>query len=258
MVTATLYLQKPHFGWLPLERSRRGLTLPALVSFTPFDVDQSFGHFKAVGMTHNMAEVFHAARLYINTIELYLSGKLHRPDLTLIIDQRNLIHFTVLTLPSATPRSSSSPPIIYPETIIYEATRLAILVFSAGIIFPLPAGSSPLPILMGLIQSILQHPNSPLSSSTTTSSPSSSSSSTPSPAANTLLIWTLTLGAIAAEESSARAWYVTTLGHELRRIGILSWDILRERLKEVLWFDRACEQAGKRLWAEIDLFLYGC
>lgn len=263
MITATLYLHEPRFCWVPLERDRRNFSLAALVGFTPLDVDYDFGHFKAVGMTHNMAEAFHAARLYISTIEMYLDGKLRCPDLTLIIDQRNLIHFTILTLPSTIPKTSSSPsspsspPILHPDTIIYEATRLAALVYSAGVILPLPAGSSPLPLLVGLIQSTLQYPNSPLSLSSTTTAASSSSSSTSSPAADTLLIWTLTLGAIAAEQNHARAWFVTALGHELRRTSILSWGMLRDTLKEVLWFDRACDRPGRRLWAEIEPFLYG-
>lgn len=261
MITATVYLKRPHFGWLPLEKNRQGFTLPALVSFIPFDVDCSFGRFKAVGMTPNMAESFQAARLYVNTIDMYLDGKLRNADLTLIIDQRNLIHFTILTLPSAIPRTSSSPTIFHPDAVIYEATRLAALVYSVGVIFPLPAGGSPLPILVGLIQSVLQLPTSPVSSpssSCDTPSTITSSSCASSPAADTLLIWILVLGAIAAEQNPERPWFVAALGNELRRASILYWEMLRDKLKEVLWFDRACEQAGRRLWAEIELFFGGC
>lgn len=236
---------------MPLEKCRRDLTLPELLGFTSLEVERNFGRFQAIGVTPEMAESFQAARAYTRIVDSYIQGVMLKADLTLIIDQRNRVHHTILSLPSAIPATPSSPSIYHhPHKIVYEATRLAALIYSVGVIFPLPAGSSPLSTLARLVQSILQLPSSPSSPSLSFSASTCIWAS--SPAASTLLFWILVLGGIAAERRPERPWFVTALGHTARRASIVSWEELRRKLEEVLWFDVACEQPGMRLWGEVE------
>lgn len=237
---------------MPLENCRRGLTLPTLLGFTHLDIERKFGKFKPIGITPEMTETFQAAWVYTRIVHTYIKGAIPKADLSLLTDQRNLVHHTIISLSSATLTTPSSPSTYHhPQKIIYEATRLAALIYSIGVIFPLPAGSSPLFKLASLVQAILKLPSSP-SSPTSSCSASNTCIWTSSTAAGTLLFWILVLGGIAAENRPERPWFVTALGHTARRASIVSWDELRGRLEEVLWLDLACEQPGRRLWGEVE------
>lgn len=220
---------------MPLEKCRRGLPLRTLLGFGPHDVEHGFSKFRDIGFTSEMAEALQAARVYTTIVEDYLRRATVKPDFTMIIDQRNLVHYSILFLPSA----SEIPSLSHPEHgIIYESCRLAALVYGVGVVFPLPAGSTPLSDLARLIKAVLQIP--------------STQSVWSSPDACTALIWVLVLGGIAAENISERLWFVTALGHTARQNRIACWDDLRSALGAMLWSDAACEQPGKMLWVDVE------
>lgn len=242
ILTASAYLTRPVFAWMPLERCRRGHTLQSLLGFSPLDIEHGFGRFREIGFTPEMAETFQAARVYTNIVEDYLKGKMVKPDLTMIVDQRNLVHYTILSLPSANELQCHT---YQSHKIIYEACRLAALIYGVGVVFPLPSGSTPLSDLARLIQTILQTPSSPCVWEYAD--------------AGIALIWALALGGIAAENLPERTWFITTLGHTARQNRISCWAEFRNALGSLLWCDAACDQPGKRLWLEVARsFQLGC
>ena len=223
---------------MPLEKSRRGSTLQTLLGFRPLDIEHGFGRFRDIGFTPAMAEAFQAARVYTRITEEYIQGSLTKPDLTLIIDQRNLVHYALLCLPS-----SNELPTLSHQTV-YEASRLAALIYGVGVIFPLPSGSTPLPELSRRLQTVLQLPTSP--------------SLWTSPEGSVILLWILTMGAIAAEAfPERRTWFVSALGHTARQNRISSWSELRNAVASVLWFGAACDEPVRRVWVEIERFVFG-
>lgn len=219
---------------MPLEKSRRGSTLQTLLGFRPLDIEHGFGRFRDIGFTPVMAEAFQAARVYTRIAEEYIQGSLTKPDLTLIVDQRNLVHYALLSLPSST----------LSHQTIYEASRLAALIYGVGVIFPLPSGSTPLPELSRRLQTVLQLPTSP--------------SMWTSPEASIALLWILTLGSIAAETvPECRTWFISALGHAARQNRISSWSALRNAVSSVLWFGAACGEPGRKVWIEVERFVFG-
>lgn len=234
ILTASAYLTRPAFAWMPLEKSRRGSTLQTLFGFRPLDVEHGFGRFRDIGFTPAMTEAFQAARVYTRIAEGYIQGSLTKPDLTLIVDQRNLVHYALLSLPSSTLSHQTT----------YEASRLAALIYGVGVIFPLPSGSTPLPELSRHLQTALHLPTSP--------------SMWTSPEASIALLWILTLGAIAAETvPERRTWFISALGHTARRNRISSWSDLRNAVASVLWFGAACDEPGRKVWSEVERFVFG-
>lgn len=243
ILTASAYLSRPVFAWMPLEKHRRGHTLQTLLNFTPLDIHHGFGRFRDFGFTPEMAEIFQAARVYTNIAEDYFKGRIVKPDLTMLVDQRNLVHFTILSLPSASELQQRHT--YRTHEIIYETCRLAALIYGVGVVFPLPSGSTSLPVLARLIQTILQCPTSSCIWDYTD--------------ASTALTWVLALGGIAAENLPQRTWFVSALGHTARQNRICCWNDFRNTVGTLLWCDAACEQPGQRLWLEVARsFQLGC
>lgn len=218
---------------MPLDESRDGESIQTILGFGLADIEQGFGRLHDIGVTPQMAEAFQAAHTYIHIAKSNMSGT---TDQARLADQRNLTQYTLLSLlPANDLISYFSHPTQAPT---YEACRLAGLIFGVGVIFPIPAQNTPLHDLAYKIQAVLRQPDS----STLWSSPNT----------RIPLIWILTLAAIAATDTPARAWFVSALGETTRRSGISSWPALKTVLEMMLWLDTACDDAANALWFEVD------
>lgn len=231
------------FGYLPLEAHRRGLGMPAMLEYAAADVDAGFGKLRDIGFTQEMAEVFHAMRIYVAIVDQYIRGKQVKPDLSLITDQRNLIQHTLLSLPPVSQLpydvfvASHLPH--HRQQVVYEACRLAALIFGVGVTFPLPAQTSPLGSLARFLHALLR--DVPISELCATSLD-----------ASVALLWVLTLGGIAASGQPDRAWFVCALAPVAQQLGCRSWPGLKPVLEMMLWYDTACDEPGQELWMEVE------
>ena len=189
-----------------------------------------------LGLTNEIALVLVAMQRYERSIQLFVDGAFPDSDLARFCDERNLIQHTLLSQPS-----HKDPTALSRAGSIYEPIRLAVSIYSLTVIFPLPPQTAPIITLTGQLKSALRDTN--------TKSTWSSSHQ-----AQRLLVWILVVGGVAARDvPEDRAWFVVALAKLTSHKGIKSFDDLKKHvLSRVVWLDRACDAAGKLLWAEVD------
>ncbi|KAJ5109661.1 Protein of unknown function DUF3468 [Penicillium argentinense] len=234
LFTASVLCVKPGFEFWPVDESRYGITLQALLGFSHSDVTRGFGRLLTIGVIPEMAEAFTAVRTYINIVKIGLERGY---DVSLITDQRNLTQHTLFSLLPAPELSHLFTDLTQATT--YEACRLASWIFAVGVIFPIPAQSTPLGRLAKELQGVLRAPTA--------------SSLWSSPHSRIPLIWILMLGGIAATAMPERPWFVSVLGKTLQRSGISSWIGMRRVLDMMLWYDLACDESAEALYRDASI-----
>ncbi|KAG2413962.1 hypothetical protein HFD88_003153 [Aspergillus terreus] len=236
ILTASTYLTPPVFTFYPLCESRKNLSIHELLGYNTMDAERRYGHLQQLGLTPELIDVYQAMHIYTGIVDGHLRKNPSKIDEALLADQRNLVHHTMLSIPTAS-QSDGFSGYNNNEEIIYEACRLAGLVFSVGVILPLPAQSTPLTQLATLIKALMQFFNPAIVWS--------------HPHARMTLLWVLMMGGIAAENTPERAWYVSTLRQAACENGVASWADMRKVLSNILWWDIACDQPGHRLWLDL-------
>lgn len=187
--------------------------------------------FKSTHMPLQMQDIFHFQRTYVNEVEMYEDGMHIATDV--LCDHRNLIQWHIMSLLPSTQLGESHAD-AYP---LYEACRLALIVFAVGVTFPLPPQSAPLETLARMLKIELQSYNK--------------ASKTIPPEALSLYLWILTLGGIAATGSADRGWFTDKLKIHTTCYGPSTWQDFETELKSVLWLERACGLGGRLMWNEV-------
>jgi hypothetical protein len=232
ILAASRTLLRPRFSFIPMQGDKNP-TLKDRLCFSLTELEQDFGRLYKIGFTAELAEVFQAMKAYTSILEGYQEGSMAETNMCMISDQRNLVQHHLMSLPSADQLDEDfrqSHP-------VYETCRLSGIIFSAGIIFPLPAQTAPLPNLVICVQAELQESNF--------------KSNWSSPDAVRVLIWVLMLSGIAATNMPERRWFVAALGRVAAYAGLSTWRDLKQVLKLMLWLDSACDSAGQQLWDEV-------
>jgi hypothetical protein len=143
-------------------------------------------------------------------------------------NERLLVHHGLMCLPDAdTLRASGSA--VAPG---YEATRLALIVYSLTVVFPVPLSSTPYPLLASRIRSALTDEIEALGSG------------------SFLLLWIVVMGGIAAVKTQERSWYVDMLGMVLVDPRWRSWEHIHAVLGKMLWLTGFHDIEGYKLWEE--------
>jgi len=117
---------------------------------------------------------------------------------------------------------------------LYEVTRLATIIFSLLVIFPIAPVAAPFVELATRMREAL----------------SKMDTSNLSPDTLRYLVWTVSLGGIAAVGSAERAWFVSMLAKISERIELYDWLMVRELLVSLLWLPSASDSDAMALWAE--------
>jgi hypothetical protein len=232
ILSASKVLSCPQLPFISLQ-GEMNPTLQDQLGFGPTDLEDGFMRLCKIGFNAELAEVYQAMKAYISTVEKYLDGTAAEPDMCRISNQRNLVQYHLLSLPSVAklnPKFRQSYP-------VYEACRLAGLIFGVGVIFPLPIRTAPFQTLVKLLQAELWE--------------SKLESTWCSRDAVGVLLWILTLGGIAARGLPERAWFVATLGWATAHCDLSRWRDLKQILEMMPWLDSACDNAGQQLWDEL-------
>ncbi|KAL2864951.1 uncharacterized protein BJX67DRAFT_389649 [Aspergillus lucknowensis] len=237
IVTSTTFLSRPVFPWVPLEASRRNKTMQEVLGYTDASVDHYFAHFQQLGLPRSLAEILCAINTYTNLVDQAQMGY----DPSLLADQRNILHYTLICIPPAASiehdPNASSTYAPQPQDIIYDSFRLACLIYSVGVVLPLPAQSTPITKLAELLYNTLQVSHHP--------------SIWASPQAQVALLWILTLGGIAAIRTPHRSWYANMLYQVTVHNKITSYDDLKRYLAILAWYPIACDKPGLELWIDV-------
>lgn len=148
-----------------------------------------------------------------------------------IIHWRNAIHHKLVSLPRAIGLPSR-------DSVLYEACRLATLIYSNLVIFPLPACSGVQSRLAVQIRRVLDScgvyscwVEEPLT-----------------------MLWLTTMGGIAATDEVDRLWHVGRLRlicFEILQGSIPTWQACTEVLETYLWWHHVCDEPGRLLWAKM-------
>jgi hypothetical protein len=205
-----------------------------LLGFGPSDIPRSLNQYHLAGFTQELAATLHAVEIYTTMLDRYQRGALKNLDLSLIADQRNIIQHHVISLPTA---AEIKEIFVVNVKGVYEVCRIAALIFSMGVIFPLQKLCTAYNPLVKQLKLELQELMDTMDIY--------------QPEVLDLVIWATTLGAIAAKKTPERSWFVYVLKHLTEYSGLSRWDDLKERLERILWLRNACNAAGYQLWLEV-------
>lgn len=231
-MTASCFCIRPTFEFCALDESRTTQSVQEVLGFSNYQIEERFRWLEELGLTPQIVEAMTAASVYVDIMKICVESSY---DVSLLTDQRNLTQFTLL---SVSPATEIQPAFTQPiDEIVYEACRLAMLVFSIGVVFPIPINNTPLPVLAQKLQAALRRPEaSPMYTDMKYRIP---------------LLWILTLGGIAAFDGPAeRAFFASALGNLTRRNGLSSWSDVKRGMELMLWYDTACDEAGETFFAE--------
>jgi hypothetical protein len=187
-----------------------------------------------LGFPAQMIEIIRTMKAYVAVLSGYQEGSIMEPDTCRISNMRNYVQHQLLSLPPAGKMGvefRKSHP-------VYEMCRLAGLIFSIGVIFPLPNQTAPFRKLVSLLQAEIEYLNVMESIQASITG---------------VVIWALTLGSIAAaSRSSEKTWFTAVLGRLLTTSSEIStWRDFKQVLQRMVWLDRACDSAGQKLWDEV-------
>lgn len=239
ILSATKNLTAPLFPFVPLvEGNVHAWTLEEFLGTYPTELRNEFifGGLFELGLTNDLAQVLIAMQRYERSVEIFVDGALPDLDFARFCDHRNLIQHAITSIPSQddTPLGERAGP-------VFEPMRLALLLYSVTVIFPLPPQTAPVAALTGRLKAALR--DTDLRSNWSSSHQ-----------ARRLLIWILVVGGAAArDQPDERSWFVgvlrrlTAKENAVRRFE----DLKRDVLNRILWLGRSCDTAGRLLWAEI-------
>jgi hypothetical protein len=131
-----------------------------------------------------------------------------------LIDHRNTTQHALLSLP---PRTGNS-----------ECYRLAALIYSLLVTYPLPYIAAPFKALVSQLKVELASWDD----------------------SDDMLIWVLTMGAIGAIGLKEREWFVETFRKATTTMRMRSWGEAREVIKKGLWYEPTNNGDGNDLWIE--------
>jgi len=108
---------------------------------------------------------------------------------------------------------------------LYEMCRIAAIIFSLGVTFPLPPENAPLSILAKLLWIELRRFDDDMIWSCSV--------------AIRILCWALTLGGVATEGTRDRQWFVSKIKAISSRHALFTWDAVKCVLGSIVWLDCA-------------------
>jgi hypothetical protein len=121
------------------------------------------------------------------------------------------------------------------EDLLYNLCRLAAVIYSLIIVFPLPVQTAPFAQLALQIKE-------KMSNKTVRARWNE---------APQLMLWITLMAAIASIGLNERSWFVSTLDRLVSRLGISSWNELKGLLQDFLWFGSISDVDGADLWKEV-------
>ena len=233
IISATQNVAKPHF---PLLRNKRTMYASKLSIIHSDQYRNELGKgFLGLGLGSNICNTLELVCEYTTLINLYQRETAQDCNLTGMIDRRNAVQHTLLSLPPLDELRRTEPT---PPPALYEPIRLTALLYALGVTFPLPSSLKTHQKIVKMLLKALYI----------------LSFERQIPAPPTLMLWILTLGGISALGMTERGWFirqiariVTTYPSEYG-----TWEDVGRVMHRFLWLDSACDTAGRLLWSEVE------
>lgn len=232
MYFATKYARKPAF---PLRRPPQSLVVSGKHLLDPIAINLDsrlgggFRYLRSTASGRDLLELLEAMCEVVTALDHYARGGPTAPDLFDLIEARHTSQHRFLSqMPEQLDLSDA-------DSRVLHASRLATLIFSDMVIFPLPPTQGVKSRLAPVLQEALEtcdllccwdlH--------------------------SQLLLWVLTLGAIAATFTDTRSWYLDQLMYHLSALQIQEWPALEEICFRFLWWEPVCGEPGRLLWEDM-------
>jgi len=229
---STKYVRKPVFSLL---RPAQSLVMSGKhqLDSAAIELDSELGsgfrYFRATPAGRKVLEVLDSWVEVTTALDHYVRKGPTAPELVDLIEARGASQHRLL--------SQMPDPLEFtePDSCIHQVARLATLIFGDMAIFPLPPTQGVKPRLAAMLMEVLQicdqsgcwdlHAH--------------------------VLVWALTLGAIAASFTPTRIWYVDQLRHRTSDLQITDWTALESICSRHLWWKPVCSKPAEELWLEI-------
>lgn len=192
------------------------------------DTAQSLSFLYEMGLDSTVLLVMREMKAYSRVIEDYMEGSSPYYDAQAMCDLRNLVQYHLMSI----------EPISGPGLeAISEICRLAMVIYSIGVTFPLIGIGDTLATLAKQLHLKLQDElfldSWPLLEN-----------------GDILCLWIIMMGGIAAATKSLRHFFVKSLAEVMYCSHNVQWRRVEEKLRMLLWLDSACNPAGIELWNE--------
>ena len=158
----------------------------------------------------------------------YYRGEGELPKLGHIVIFRNSVQHDLLSLPHLPTNNSSE------DNCIFEVCRLAALIFSDMVLFPLPPST-------GAREKLAHGLMRPLGCCRLLSSWERYPS---------LLLWATILGGIAVKEPQKRTWFMRQLSNAVIKQSVSAWPLVKEIVSKFLWLRVVCDKPAAAFWNE--------
>lgn len=226
-MNSTLLLTAPELPFYPLS----GTYIQGLCTYTTGGptAEARMKILNDAGLNSKIVSSLYELAAYTASIESYIRGDTFRLDAQSMCDRRNLAQYNLMCIASESGLKE--------ENALSEICRIAAVIYSIGVTFPLAGVGAPFPRLVRMLQAEIQ--NSGLLEHQSLL-----------PATYHLLLWALIMGGIAADGGPERAWYTIALANIMGHCQVADWKDLKHSLKVILWLDGACDMAGRELWSE--------
>ncbi|KUJ19512.1 uncharacterized protein LY89DRAFT_780437 [Mollisia scopiformis] len=228
---ATQSLKKPHWPLLNRTLTVDDIYIPEILKVPLKRLGEGFQELVPSAITDQFLSAIGAIVNLTVMIDCHCQGTKPIVDLAQYIDRRNAVQHQLLSLPFGEELVSGE----IRSTSIYESIRLATLIYSAAVTFPLPALTGIFHQLASTLRTVLEKsradPHWRYSSKA--------------------LVWILALGGITAAGSNDRSWYAQNLSTVSSAMKISTWNELSMELERFLWLRSACDSAGQALWMEV-------
>jgi hypothetical protein len=201
---------------------------PAAINLTS-KLGAGFRYLRQTSAGQQLLDVLDAYSEITVALDHYVRGGPLAPDLVDFAEVRNCAQHRLLSqMPNPLDLSD-------PELCVHHAVRLATLIFSDIVIFPLPPTQGVKPRLALMLRQTLEachllrcwelH--------------------------NQVLLWALTVGAIAANYTAQRSWYLDQLLQETSLMQIENWFVLESICSRFLWWKHICSEPLRWVWNEM-------
>jgi hypothetical protein len=164
-------------------------------------------------------------------IDNYCRGIASTPTITVIINIRNATQHTLMSLPSA----DEIPCWEKGDRSRYETLRIALILFSMAVVFPLPRITAVRARVVCSLKAAIEE-----------SDPEDIWVESPH-----VFLWILVLGGTSALGMEERGWFVRRLAHVSCTLSCSTWRDAEHIMSKHLWLQSACDGAGRELWEEV-------
>jgi hypothetical protein len=190
-----------------------------------------FANLLAYGLTQEALAVMTELITVTDLAENYLQGSLSNPDLYALTCQRDQAYHRLLSLPTYEALVAT-----FGTSGINRCCRLAAIVFTTGLLFPVPRSTGVPQTLVTEIKKCLEQISFDFLGSE---------------GVRLFFIWVMVIGGISAERLPERPWFEKSLTDLLASGGVREWVEVEKIVESFLWMVPGCESGAMELWDSI-------